>query len=322
MKRRAFITLLSGAAAWPIAARAQQQGKLPTIGFLGADASGWRPWTDAFVTRLRELGWIEGRTVAIEYRWDEGRPERDSDTAAEFLRLNVDVAVTNTVGALTLKQKTSAIPIVFVLANDPLGDGLVTNLPHPGANVTGLSLQSNDLATKRLQFLSDAVPRLRRLAILADINHPDGAELDQVDAAARRMGLDTTHLEIRRATDIAPAFEMLKGEANALYAVNTALIGANRTRIITFALVERLPTMFGAREFPQAGALMAYGPSYPDQFRRAADYVDKILRGAKPGDIPVEQPTRFYLTLNLTTAKALRLEVPPSLLAIADEVIE
>jgi ABC-type uncharacterized transport system substrate-binding protein len=325
MRRRDFITLLGGAAAaWPLAARAQQPGKRPTIGFLGAaTASAWRPWTAVFVQRLGELGWIEGRTVAIEYRWAEGRPERYVEIAAEFVRRKVDVVVTVESAVPIVKQATSVMPIVFAVANDPVGGGLVASLSRPGGNVTGLSAQQADIAGKRLELLREIRPNLRRLAVLANVGHRESVlEMDQVQAAARPLSIEIATLEIRRAEDIAPAFEALKGRADALYVVLSALVATNRTRIITFALSARLPTSFNTREYVEAGALMSYGPNFPDLFRRTAEIVDKILRGAKPADIPVEQPTKFDLVLNLTTAKALGLTVPDTLLVAADEVIE
>jgi putative ABC transport system substrate-binding protein len=323
MKRRKFITLAGGAMAWPLAGRAQQASKPPTIGFLGSDASAWRPWTAAFAARVRELGWIEGRTIAIEYRWSEGRRERVAEIAAEFVRLKVDVLVTGGSALVTVKQATATIPIVSILGNDPVGTGLVASLSRPGGNVTGFSLQSADTAGKRLELLREVVPQLRRLAIIADVGDPSLLrELNEVKAAARTLGLKVVPLDIRRTEDIAPAFEALKGEANALYAVQNALVVANRTRIITLALTARLPMTFHSREFVQAGALMSYGPSFPALFRRAAEMVDQILRGTKPADIPVEQPTKFELVINLKTAKALNLAVPEKLLVLTDEVIE
>jgi ABC-type uncharacterized transport system substrate-binding protein len=325
MRRREFITLLGGAAAaWPVAAQAQQPSKLPTIGFLGAArASVWAPWTAVFEQRLRELGWTEGRTVAIEYRWAEGRPERYAEIAAEFVRRKVDVIVTVESAVPAVKQATSVIPIVFAVANDPVGGGLVASLSRPGGNVTGLSAQQVDIAGKRLDLLREIRPDLRRLAVLANVGHRESVlEMDQVQAAAHSLSIEVAKLEIRRAEDIAPAFEALKGQADALYVVLSALVATNRTRIITFALSARLPTSFNTREYVEAGALMSYGPNFHDLFRRTAEIVDKILRGAKPGDIPVEQSTKFDLVINLTTAKALGLEIPPTLLVRADEVIE
>jgi putative ABC transport system substrate-binding protein len=326
IKRREFITLLGGAPlAWPRAARAEQPGKLPTIGFLGANTpSAQSQWTAAFVQRLRELGWIDGRTIAIEYRWGEGRSDRLTDIAAEFVRLKVDVIVTHSAEPiLAVKQATSVIPIVFAGAGDPVGSGLVASLARPGGNVTGLSLQFTDLAGKRLELLREVVPGLRRLAIMANVGAPSAVlEMRGAQAAARTLGLDAATSEIRRAEDIAPAVEALKGRADALYVCTDPLVTTNRTRINTLALGERLPTMHAFREHVEAGGLMSYGANFPDLFRRAAEYVDKILRGAKPAEIPVEQPTKFELILNLTTAKALGLTIPEAFLLRADEVIE
>jgi putative ABC transport system substrate-binding protein len=324
MRRREFITLVSGTAvAWPLAVRAQQASKLPTVGFLGVDALVWGPWTAAFVGRLRELGWIEGRTIAIEYRWAEGRPERNAEIAAEFVRLKVDVIVTFGTAVPAVKRATAVIPIVFAVAQDPVGGGLVTNLARPGGNVTGLSIQATDVAGKRLQLLREIMPRLRRLAIMVDFNTPQSVlEMGEVQAAARALGIEVVPLAIHRAEDIAPAFDALKARADALYVVNNALINTNRTRIITLALNARLPTIFNTRDHVQAGGLMSYGPNYLAQFRHTAEYVDKILRGTKPGDLPVEQPTKFDTVINLTTAKALGLKVPPAFLASIDEAIE
>jgi len=290
---------------------------------LGVDETGWGPWAAAFVARLHELGWIEGRTVTIEYRWDEGRDARDAEIAAEFVRQKVDVILANGKGAAALKQAKVTIPIVFPLAPDPVGGGLVASLARPGGNITGLSIQATDLASKRLELLREVVPSLRRLAIMFDAGYSQAVlEVGEVQALARKLGLEAAPLGIRRAEDIAPAFEALKGTADALYVVLNALINANQTRIIALSMGARLPTMFGAREYVQVGALMSYGPDFPELFRHAADIVAKILHGAKPADIPVEQPTKFELVLNLNTAKAIRLTIPPNLLAIADEVIE
>jgi len=326
VKRRYFITLLGGAAAaWPLAARGQQAGKLPTIGYLG----GATPAADsqrvaAFVQRLRELGWIEGRTVAIQLRWAEGRSEQLAEIAAEFVRLKVEVIVTTgTPPALAAKQATSVIPIVFAAAGDPLGVNLVASLARPAGNVTGLSMQQADSASKRLELLREIVRGLGRVAIMGNVGNPFWVlELSEVQAAARTLGLEVVTLEIRRAQDIAPALQALKGGAEALYLAGDTLINANRVRINILAAGARLPTIYAQRENVEAGGLISYGPNFPDLYRRAADYVDKILRGAKPADLPVEQPTKFELVINLITAKALGLDVPPTLLARADEVIE
>jgi putative ABC transport system substrate-binding protein len=325
VRRREFLTLLGCAAAgWPLAVRAQQD-KLPTIGLLGSTTALVESQrVAAFVQRLRELGWIESRNVAIEYRWAEGRPERFAEIAAEFVRLRVDVIVTQgTAPVIAVKQATAVIPIVFATVNDPVGTGLVKSLAHPGGNLTGLSNQLGETAPKRLELLRDVVPGLQRLAILANVGNP-GAVLDmrEAQAAARMLGLELVTFEIQRTEDIGPGFETLKGRADALYVAADPLANTNRIRINTLALAARLPTMHGLREYVEAGGLMSYGTSIPDQYRRAADYVDKILRGAKPGELPVEQPTKFDLVINLSTAKALGPKIPEAFLLRADEVIE
>jgi len=326
MRRREFVALLgSTALAWPIPARAQQGGKLATIGLLGSGtAAAQSQWTAAFVQRLRELGWTEGRNVTIEYRWAEGRSERFAEFAAEFVRLKVDVILThNTPPVIAAKQATSVIPIVFATAADPVDTGLVASLARPGSNVTGLSSQTTDLASKRIELLREVVPGLRQLAFLSQPDNPYVVfDMRQAESAARRLGLETASLEIRRAEDIAPAFEELKGRAEALYILPDPLLFTHRLRINTLALGARLPTMHLLREYVEASGLMSYGPNWSDQWRRAADYVDKILRGAKPADLPVEQPTKFDLIINLTTAKALGLMIPEAFLLRGDEIIE
>ena len=327
IRRRDFVILLGcgTAAAWPLAARAQPSGKLPTIGYLGASTpADAAPWTAAFVQRLRELGWVEGRTVAIEYRWGEARSDRWAEITAEFVRLKVDVIATyNTPTTVTAKNVTSAVPIVFALAADPVGSGLVASLARPGGNVTGMSTQHADFPGKRLALLREIVPGLRRLAVMANVgNSASVREMGEVQQIAQTLGLDFVASEIQRAEDITPALEALKGRVDALYLPPDALTDANRVPINGAALSARLPTMYAYREYVQAGGLMSYGPNYPDLFRRSADLVDKVLRGTKPGEIPVEQPTKFDLVINLKTAKALGLTVPPNLLALADEVIE
>jgi len=224
---------------------------------------------------------------------------------------------------LAAKQATSTIPVVFVGLGDPVGTGVVASLARPGGNLTGLSLQQTDTATKRLELLREVVPGLRRLAILAHVGSPNAVlDMGEVQAAAGALGLEVVALEIRQAAEIAPAVETIKGRVDALYVAAAPLLTTNRVRINTLALAARLPTMHTFREWVEAGGLMSYGANFPDSFRRAADFVDKILRGAKPADIPVEQPTKFDLIINITTAKALGLEIPPKLLALADEVIE
>jgi ABC-type uncharacterized transport system substrate-binding protein len=326
MKRREFITLLGGAAtAMPLAARAQQAGKVPTIGILGPTTLAAQPqWTTGFLQRLRALGWTEGRTIAVEYRWAEGRTERAAEIAAEFVRLKVDVIVTwGTASTIAAKQATSVIPIVSAAMGDPVGTGLVSSLARPGGNATGLSSQTSDLASKRLELLREVVPGLRRVAILGNVgNSVTLLEMREVEAAARTLGLDATAFEIQRSEDIASAIEALKGHSDALYVATDPLLTANRVRINTLAVGARLPTIYTFRENVESGGLLSYGPNPVDMFWRAAELVDKILHGTKPGDIPVEQPTKFELVINLTTAKALGLEVSPTLLARADEVIE
>ena len=313
------------AVAWPVAARTQQPVKLPIVGFLGATTpSAQKKWTDAFVQRLRELDWIEGRNVAILYRWAEGRTERAPEIFAEFVRLKVEVIVTHpTALAVAAKQATSLIPVVFAVAGDPVGTGLVASLARPGGNVTGPSLQIPDTISKRLELLREVVPGLRRLAIIANIGNLIAVqEMRGIQAVAGTLGIEVITSEIWRAEDIAPAFEALNGRAEALYVGTDPLVNTQRVRINTFGLNARLPSMGGFPEFVEAGGLISYGANFPALFRRAAVFVDKILRGAKPADIPVEQPTKFDLVVNLITAQALGLPMPPSLLARADEVIE
>jgi putative tryptophan/tyrosine transport system substrate-binding protein len=325
MKRREFITLLGGtAAAWPLAARAQQAAKLPTIGYLGSATPVTQgPWLTAFVQRLNELGWTEGRNVKIEVRWAEGRSERFAEIAAEFVALKVNVIVTSGGVVPTVKQATSTIPIVFTSALDPVASGYVASLARPGGNITGLSLQSTDTVGKRLGFLREVVPDLRRVAIMTNADNPGNVlEMREAHGEAQLLGIEVTTSEIRRAEDIALAFDALKDKAQALYVVSSPLTATNRVRINTLALGRRLPVIYGDREFVEVGGLISYGPDFANMYRRAADYVDKILRGANPGDLPVEQPTKFDLTINLTTAKALGLTIPDKLLALADEVIE
>jgi putative ABC transport system substrate-binding protein len=324
MNRREMIAGLGGAATWPLMAHAQQP-TMPVVGLMGANAPSVESrWVNAFVQRLRELGWIEGRTFAIEYRWAEGRAERAAEIAAEFVRRKVDIIVTySTTPALAAKEATSVIPIVLATSGDPVGTGLIASLARPGGNITGSSIEQTDLAGKRLELLRELLPGLRRVAILANIGSPNAVlDMREAQTAASTLGLEVTPFEIRRAEDIASSFGTLKGNAEALYVCSDPLIVTNRTRISTLAVAARLPTMHNFREHVEAGGLMSYGASFPHLWRRAADLVDKILRGAKPSDIPVEQPTKFDLVINLTTARAVGVTIPEKLLAIADEVIE
>jgi putative tryptophan/tyrosine transport system substrate-binding protein len=326
MKRREFITLLGGAAAaWPFTAHAQPAGKLPTVGYLAANAEAAdRSRRAAFVQRLSELGWIEGRTVRIEYRWADGVLERAIEIAPEFVRLPVDVIVTGGDSfVLAVKRATSTIPIVFASAGDPIGNGLVESLARPGGNVTGQSIALTDTVGKRIELLREIVPALRRLAILFNSTSKTVTlELGAAQAAADALNLDIIRSEIRPGEDIALTIEPLKGRAEALYVCLDPLVFTNAAHINALALAARLPVMHGVRENALAGGLISYGPDFRDMSRRAAEMVDKILRGAKPADLPVEQPTKFDLIVNLKIAKALGLTMPPQIIARADDVIE
>lgn len=324
MRRREFITLLGGATTWPVMAKAQQTSKRRTIGYMGtASAAMWSEWTAAFVQRLRELGWTDGGNLTIEYRWADGRSERIDEFAKELVRLNVDVIVTSGTGVAVAKQATSVIPIVFAISVDAVGSGFVSSLARPGGNATGLSIESRDLTGKRVELLREISPVIRRLGILGNGGYPAAiSEMDDVVTAAGAVGLEAVPVKVWSAEQFGPAFGTLKDRVDALYIVGESFFNANRTRIITLAFSARLPTMCPFREFAEAGGLVSYGASYPQMFRRTAELVDKILRGTKPTDIPVEQPTKFDLIINLITAKALGLDVPATVLARADEVIE
>jgi putative tryptophan/tyrosine transport system substrate-binding protein len=323
MIRRDFVTLLGSVAAWPLG-RALSKG-VPVVGFLGPTAPlAWTSWTKAFVDRFAELGWTDGRTVTIVYRWANGHTDRFGELAAELVALKVDLIVTAGSATRQTMKETSQIPIVFALASEPVATGMVASLSRPGGNVTGLSLESPDLAGKRLSMLRDIAPAARHLAVLADAAYSASTlDLDRVKTAAPTLGFDFLPLEIRRAEDIEPAFAGLRDRADAMYVCGAdPLINNNRDRINALALGAKLPTVYGERPYAVAGGLIAYGPKVTDMFRRAAEIVDKILKGAKPADIPVEQPNTFDLVVNLRTAKALSLTIPQTLLATADEVIE
>jgi putative ABC transport system substrate-binding protein len=324
MRRRDFITLLGGAVVgWPRRTRAQQSAKLPIIGYLSQSSGSTEShFTAAFVRRLHELGWIEGSTVKIEYRWAEEHAERLNEFAADLARLNVSVIVTSgTPPTIAAKRATPVIPIVFAVSGDPVGSGLVASLARPSGNVTGLSIQSVDAVSKRVELLRDVVPNLRRLAMLADeSNAVNRREVEEVQAVAYALGVEVVLLDVRRADDIAPAFATLDGRVEALYFTSNPLFLNNK--ISTLALKARLPDMSVLREEVVAGGLLSYGASVPDLFRRAAELVDKVLHGTKPADIPVEQPTKFHLVVNLKTAKALNIIIPDKIVSIADEVIE
>jgi putative ABC transport system substrate-binding protein len=326
MRRREFITLAGSAAiAWPLATRAQQPASRLTIGYLsGGTVATQGPWIAAFARRLGELGWIEGRDAIIERRLAEGHNERFAALAAELVDRKVDVIVTTgTPATAAVKRLTTKIPIVFVGLGDPVGVGLVASLARPGGNMTGLSNQHRDVAGKRLTLLRTVVPALRRLAILANANNPaEMLEVRDIKGFASELGLELTIPEVHQPQDVTAAFEGLNDRADALYVLFGGLEITSQVEINTRALQARLATMHGDRGLVETGGLMAYGPNFVDLHQRAAELVAKILHGADPGSIPVEQPTKFEFVLNLKTAKALGLDIPPTLLALADEVIE
>jgi putative tryptophan/tyrosine transport system substrate-binding protein len=327
MRRREFIALLGGAAAaWPLAARAQQAGKIYTIGILSAGSfDPTAPSVAIIPDALRALGWIEGKNIVFERRYAENRVERLPELAAELVRLNVDVIVgIGTLAPLAAKRATTTIPIVMTAAGDPLGSGLVASLARPGGNVTGMSLMAPDLGGKRLELLKELLPRLARVAVLWNAANPYPALVfKETQAAGRTVGIEVQSLEVRGPRDFDGAFEALRRQRpDALITVEDPLTFNYMKLIADFAAGQLLPTLHGFREDVAAGALMSYGANLADLLRRAAGYVDKILKGAKPADLPVQQPTKFELVINQRTAKALGLEIPPTLLARADEVIE
>jgi putative tryptophan/tyrosine transport system substrate-binding protein len=325
MGRRQFITLLGGAAAWPLPTHAQQAAK-PTIGLLvpGTPASHGH-WYAATVQRLRELGWVEGRTIAVEYRWAEGFGERLPELAADLVQLKVHVIVTGgSTAVIAAKQATSSIPIVFAAAADPVGSGLVASLARPGGNVTGLSFMGTEVAGKQVELLKEAVPSLTSVAVLVNptnASHPPRTK--EVMTAARTLRLQVEVVEAATRPEIVDAVRtMVKRGAGAALVLADPTFVVETSNVIRAAAEQRLPVMYGLREAPLAGGLMSYGPSFADLFRRAGGYVDKILRGAKPQDLPIEQASKFEFVINLKTAKALGLTIPPSLLARADQVIQ
>jgi putative ABC transport system substrate-binding protein len=324
--RRRFAATFGGAAVtWSISAMAQQPAKNPTIGLLYTSSTLLgRARVAAFVRRLGELGWAEGRNITIDLRWAEGRIERSHDTVAEFVQRKVDVIVLNgDAQVLDAKRQTTTIPIVISASADPVANGAVASLARPGGNITGLSLGMTETAGKRLEILRELVPSMRRVAIFGNLGNPTVAlEHDAVQAAARTLGVEALRTDIKAAGDIGPAFDGLKGRADALYVCIDPLVGTNGQQVNDRALDAKLPVMHSFRELVEAGGLCCYGPDVPDMFRRAADMVDKILKGASPANLPVEQPTKFAMVINLKTAKALGVAVPPSMLIRADEVIE
>jgi putative ABC transport system substrate-binding protein len=327
LRRREFLAVLGSSAAAPLlaphAAWAQQPGK--TVGFLGATTPTiWSANLAAFLQRLRELDWIDGRNIAIEFRWAEGRDDRYAALAADLVQRKVDIIVTaGTTAVAAVKKETSTIPIVFAAAGDPVRTGLVASLARPGGNVTGLSNLQTDLGGRRLELLRQVVPGLKQVAVLGNFDSSlIRLEMEGVQAGATKLGIEARRLDVRKAEDIVPSIQGLKGSADALYICSDPFLTMHRVRINTLAIAAKLPTMNAFREYVVAGGLMSYGPNFPDLFRRSGDYVDKILRGAKPADIPVEQPVKFDLVVNNTTAKALGLAIPESFLLLANEVIE
>jgi putative ABC transport system substrate-binding protein len=324
MKRRVFLAGMAMAAVGT-GLKAQQARNHPIVGFLasGAASSSWGGWGSTFAKRLHELGWSDGRNIAIEFRWAEGRSERIAEITDDFVRRNVDVIVTSGLAAPVAKRATSIIPIVFGIAVDPLGTSLVDNLSRPGGNVTGFSLQHVDSVGKRIELLREFLPGLRRLAILSNRNYP-ASQIEAVSAqkVATGQNIRFHSWEIVRADEIPAGFVSLADRADALYVCADPLMNTHMVHINELALAARLPTMHGNREYVETNGLASYGPEFTDLWRGAAGYVDKILRGARPADLPVQQPTKFELVINLKTAKALGLMIPPTLLARADEVIE
>jgi putative ABC transport system substrate-binding protein len=324
MKRREFITLIGGSvAAWPLAAHAQQSGKRYTVGRLSAGSI--NPLSDVFTEALRELGWVEGKNVVFEWRYAEDRLERLPELAADLVRLNVDVITTpGTLAPLAAKRATSTIPIVMISAGDPLGSGLVASLARPGGNVTGMSLMVPDLGGKRLELLKQVLPQLARVAVLWNSANPYSAIVfKETQVAGSTLGIEVQSLEVRGPDDFDGAFEAARRQRpDALATVEDPLTLDHRKLIAGFAAGQWLPSLHGTKEFAAAGGLISYGADLADVVRRSAGYVDKILKGATPADLPVQQPTKFELAINLKTAKALGVTIPDKLLALADELIE
>ena len=327
MQRREFITLLSGiVAAWPLAARAQQPAKIPRIGFLGnstatMEANLIGPLRDG----LRELGYEEGRNVIIEFRWANGKYDQFPALVAELLAAKVDVIITaGTPATLAIKKATSTVPLVFIAVGDPVGTGVVPNLGRPGGNITGLSSIAPDLEGKRLELLREVVPKLSHVAFfLNPANAFHTASMRQARVAAQSLGIKLQPMEVNKSEQLDGAFaSIVKEKPDALLILADRIFLHNRKRMMEFAIQQRLPSVNAYRELVEAGGLISYGPSYEDMHRRAAVYVDKILKGTKPADLPIEQPTKFTLLINLKTAKTLGLTVPPTLVARADELIE
>ena len=325
MRRREFILLTGGVAIDSMsAAYGQQRAKPPIVGFLvaGTQAS-HGAWVAAFVERLSKLGWTDGRNVKIEYRWAAGDVRQITEFAAEFVRLKVDVIVTSAYGVVAARQTTSSIPIVFAAYGDAVANGIVASLARPGGNVTGLSIQPGELSSKRLELVRDIIPNVRRLAALVNPNYSGVAqEVIGIRTASARLNIEANILEIKTADDIDAAMATLTSQTDALYVYSEPLTNANKSKIINAATAAKIPTIFGFREFVDAGGLISYGPNFIDLFARAAEFTDKILRGATPADMPIQQPVKFDLVINLKSARALGLNISETFLTRADEVIE
>jgi putative ABC transport system substrate-binding protein len=328
IRRVALVAVLAmSLLAAPLAADAQPAGGVPRIGFLGVTSPSDRPpLLDAFRQRLRELGWVEGQNIVIDYRYAEDRVDRLPDLAAELVRLKVDVIVSfGTQGVTAAKNATGAIPIVMIAVRDPVGTGLIASLARPGGNVTGVSGYAGlESVAKQLALLKETVPKIRRMAILSNpANAYHQLAIREVNVAARSLGVQLQLLEARGPNEFDGAFAaMAKERVGALLVLSDVIFNSHRTRLADLAARSRLPAAYGVRESVEAGGLMSYGPSFLDLHRRAATYVDKILKGAKPAELPVEQPTEFELVINMKTAKALGLTIPESVLLRADHVIE
>jgi len=323
VRRRDFITLLGGAAAWPVVARAQQPAKMARVGILNyATAQDVR--VSQFRYALRQLGYAEGKNLAVTYLWADGVPDRLPELAAELVAGKVDVIIALGPAVWAVKRATTTVPIVIAFSGDPVGDGVVASLARPGGNITGFSYMSTDLAAKRLEMLSKAFSKTNRIGVLYNPQEPaTRLEMRETEAAASVLGVTLQPLAARHPDDLEQAFTVaMRERADALLVFTHGFAVLNRARIMELAARHRLPTLYGWRDFVDEGGLMSYGPDIEVLVRRAASYVDRILRGEKPGDLPIEQPTRLLLILNLKTAKALGLDVPPTLLARADEVIE
>jgi putative ABC transport system substrate-binding protein len=323
MERRTFMAMLTGGiVVAPLSAEAQP-GKVYRIGVLSGSPPP-DPFVEAFKQGLRELGYVEGQNISIEYRWAEGRVERLPGLAADLVRLQVDVIVASSQAALAAKQATTAIPIVMPIITDPVRLGLVASLARPGGNATGFATQNDELPGKWMELVKETVPKVSRVAVLFQPTYDGRVQLKASEAAARSLGVRLQALKVERPDDFVTAFaEVQKNRAEALIVSSSGLFYLHRTRLVEFAAKHRLPTIYHQSGFVVgAGGLMSYGPDFHDLFRRSATYVDKILKGAKPGDLPVQQPTKFELVINLKTAKALGLTIPPSVLGRADEVIQ